>query len=44
MATTSVDTELFRLRAFVESLIDQGEVEIHDMLSAPHEDGRASGW
>ena len=32
MATTSVDTELFRLRAFVESLIDQGEVEIHDEL------------
>ena len=32
MATTSVDTEQFRLRAFVESLIDQGEVEIHDEL------------
>jgi UbiD family decarboxylase len=30
MAVTGVDTEQFRLRAFVERLIDQGEVEIHD--------------
>ena len=30
MATTGMDTEQFRLRAFVESLIDQGEVHVHD--------------
>jgi UbiD family decarboxylase len=30
MAGTGVDTEQFRLRAFVDYLIDQGEVDIHD--------------